>query len=272
MALDKIAMVDLEGDRRLKGTVMIEGTMIRRTLIAAAAVFLFAHSTAALADAENTAQGAKIIYSSQAPLTKGTTTISLDVSPNAQIGQFAIANVISFGGSEPTITPPDGWQLIRDDSTATTRQSLYSHQIEANDSNAASWTFSEPVDAEGAIVLLDNVASDSPVDGSSGNTGGVGGGVLTAKSVTTTGSDLVLAFNATDFGAYRPTVCENCAGLNPELPQNASVVINQESTPQEFWITQNYQTEAGPTQLEVSVAPQLFYWVSAQVAIKSAGD
>ena len=149
--------------------------MIRRTLIAAAAVFILAHSTAASADAENCpSPGAKIISSSQAPLTKGTTTISLDVSPNAQIGQFAIANVITFGGSEPTITPPDGWQLIRDDSTPTTRQSLYSHEIEANDSNAASWTFSEPVDAEGAMVLLDNVSSDSPVDASSGNTGGVG--------------------------------------------------------------------------------------------------
>jgi hypothetical protein len=250
---------------------MIDGTMIRRTLVAAAAVFLLAHSTGASADAENTAQGAKIIYSSQAPLTKGATSISLDVSPNAQIGQFAIANVITFGGSEPTITPPDGWQLIRDDSTPTTRQSLYSHEIEANDSNAASWTFSEPVDAQGAIVLLDNVASDSPVDASSGNTGGVGGGVLTAKSVTTTGSgDLILAFNATDFGAYRGTVCENCSGLYPALPQNASVVLNQESTPQEYWIMQNYQTGTGPTPLQISVAPQLFYWVSAQVAIKAA--
>src|SRR5580658_1353071 len=175
---------------------MIEGTMIRRTLIAAAAVFLLAHSTIGSADAP----GAKVISSSQAPLTKGTTTLALDISPNAQIGQFAIANIITFGGSEPTITPPDGWQLIRDDSTPTTRQSLYSHEIEANDSSAASWTFSDPVDAEGAILLLDNVASESPVDASSGNTGGVSGGVLTAKSVrATSGDDLILAFNATDF-------------------------------------------------------------------------
>jgi hypothetical protein len=251
---------------------MIEGTMIRRTLIAAAAVFILAHSTAASADAEN-APGAKIISSSQAPLTKGTTTISLDVSPNAQIGQLAIANVISFGGSEPTITPPDGWELIRDDSTPTTRQSLYWHQIEANDSNAASWTFSDPVDAEGAIVLLDNVSSDSPVDASSGNTGGVAGGVLTAKSVTATASDdLILAFNATDFGAYRYTICEDCSGLNPALPQNASVVVNQESTAQEYWIMASYQSHIGPTELEISRAPQFFYWVSAQVAIKGAAD
>ncbi len=248
---------------------MIDGTMIKRTLIAAAAVFLLAHSNAASADAP----GAKIISSSQAPLTKGTTTIALDISANAQIGQLAIANVITFGGSEPTITPPDGWELIRDDSTPTTRQSLYWHEIEANDSNAASWTFSEPVDAQGAVVLLDNVASDSPVDASSGNTGGLAGGVLTAKSVTATASDdLILAFNATDFGAYRPTICEDCAGLNPALPQNASVVVNQETTAQEYWIMASYQTRIGPSELEISEAPQFFYWVSAQVAIKGAAD
>jgi len=244
--------------------------MIRRTMIAVAAVFVLAQITAASADADN-APGARIVSSSQAPLTQGTTTIALDISPNAQIGQFAIANVITFGGSEPTITPPDGWELIRDDSTPTTRQSLYSHEIEANESGAASWTFSEPVDAEAAIVLLDNVASDAPVDGSSGNTGGIGGGVLTAKSVTATASDdLILAFNATDFGAYRPTICDDCAGLDPLLPQNASVVINQESTAQEYWIMASYQTHIGPSELEISVAPQFFYWVSAQVAIKGA--
>ena len=33
---------------------------------------------------------------------------------------------------------------------------------------------------------------------------------------------------------------------------------------------QNYQTGTGPTPLQISVAPQLFYWVSAQVAIKAA--
>jgi hypothetical protein len=247
--------------------MMSKGTIIRRTVIAATAVFLLAHSTIASADAP----GAKVISSSQAPLTKGTTTLALDISPNAQIGQFAIANIITFGGSEPTITPPDGWQLIRDDSTPTTRQSLYWHEIEANDSSAASWTFSDPVDAEGAILLLDNVASESPVDASSGNTGGVSGGVLTAKSVrATSGDDLILAFNATDFGAYRTTICEDCSGLNPALPQNASVVLNQESTPQEYWIMASYQTHIGPTELEISVAPQFFYWVSAQVAIKGA--
>ena len=56
------------------------------------------------------------------------------------------------------------------------------------------------------------------------------------------------------------------------LPQNASVVVNQESTAQEYWIMASYQSHIGPSELEISVAPQFFYWVSAQVAIKGSTD
>src|ERR1035437_5513596 len=195
------------------------GAMIRPTLIAIAAVFLVTYnSSPSSGSAENTVGGASVISSAEAPMTKGTTSLSLNVGPNAQIGQFAIADVLSYDGSKPTITAPDGWQLIRDDYTQTTRQSLYWHAIQADDSSTATWTFSEPVDAQGAILLVDNVGSDSPVDMTSGNTGDGGGFSLTAKSVATTSDgDLILAFNATDFGAYRPTDCKQCGGLNPEL-------------------------------------------------------
>jgi hypothetical protein len=141
-------------------------------------------------------------------------------------------------------------------------------------------------------LLLDNVASDSPVDMTSGNTGstfsdtdsdtdgrpnesrppqGYVSGLLTAKSVATTSDgDLILAFNATDFGAYRPTSCKNCDGLNPKLPQNVSVVVNHESTALEYWILANYQNQIGDTEAQISWAPQFFNWVAAQVAIKTA--
>jgi len=200
---------------------------------------------------------------------KATTSLSLNVGPNGQTAQIAIADVLSYGGSQPTITAPAGWELIRDDYTQTTRQSLYWHAIGPNDSSTASWTFSEPVDAQGAILLLDNVALDSPVDMSSGNTGGVAGGLLTAKSVATTSNgDLVLSFNATDFGAYRPTACTQCDGLNPKLPENASVVLNHETTALEYWILSNNQSQMGSTEVQASYAPQFFNWVAAQVAIR----
>jgi len=258
--------------------------MLRSALIVVATVSLIAfNSPASSASSENT-PGAKVISVTQAPITKGTTVLSLSVGPNAQIGQLAIADVLTYQGSQPTITAPDGWQLIRDDSTQTTRQSLYMHTIEANEP-AASWSFSDPVDAQGAVLLLDNVASDSSIDSTSGNPGStfVDDGVdadelpllgfvsplVTAKSITTTSDgNLILAFNATDFGAYRPTICKVCSGLVPTLPENANVVLNQEATPLEYWILANYQNQAGPTAVQVSAAPQLFNWVAAQVAIK----
>jgi len=264
--------------------------MIRQTLLVVAAVLLVTYNSSPSCGSEgNTAGGANVISYAQAPMTEGTTSLSLAVSPNAQIGQFAIADVLSYGGAQPTISAPDGWQLIRDDYTQTTRQSLYWHAILANDSSTATFTFSEPVDAQGAILLLDKVALDSPVDVSSGNAGstfsdtdalpnesappqGFVSGLLTAKSVATSSDgDLILDFNATDFGAYRPTICQKCDGLNPLLPQNAKVVVNQESTALEYWILANYQNQMGDTGVQFSEASQFFNWVAAQVAIKSGG-
>jgi hypothetical protein len=245
--------------------------MFRRSLIViAAAVVVTYNSSPSSASADNTAGGAVVVSSAQAPVIKATTSLALNLGTDAQSGRFAIADVLTYGGSQPSITAPEGWELIRDDSTATTRQSLYWHVIGANDSSSASWTFSDPVDAQGAILLLDNVATDSPVDMSSGNTGGDVGGTLTAKSVATTSDgDLILAFNATDFGAFRPTDCKDCSGLNPEMPENMSVVVNHESTPLEYWILANAQSQTGDSEAQVSWAPQVFNWVAAQVAIKS---
>ncbi len=241
---------------------------MRATLIGVAAVFLVAYNSSPSSAAENTTGGASVVSSAQAPIMKGTTSLSLDLAQSTQNGQVAIADVLTYGGPRPTITPPDGWELIRDDYTPTTRQSLYWHAIGGGDPSTAEWTFSEPVDAQGAVVVLDNVASDAPVDASSGNTGGLNG-TITAKSVaTTTDGDLILAFNATDFGSYRYASCGICGGLNPTLPENESVVLNQESTGLEYWILASSQSQTGQTDPQVSVAAQFYNWVAAQVAIK----
>jgi len=242
--------------------------MIKRALMGAAAVFVVACNSGPSQTPENTVGGANVVSFKEAPLKKGTTDLTLDWGSKGQAGQVAIAVVLSYGGSKPTITAPAGWQLIRDDSTKTTRQSLYWHAIQASDASTATWTFSEPVDAQSAIVLVDNVATAAPVDMTSGNTS-ESGGSMTAKSVATTSDgDLILAFDATDFGAYRPTSCGTCDGLNPKLPPNVSVVLNHESTALEYWILANYQNQAGDTEPQTSEAPQFFNWVAAEVAIK----
>ncbi|MGD0076336.1 MAG: hypothetical protein ABSD31_18675, partial [Candidatus Binataceae bacterium] len=114
--------------------------------------------------AENTVGGASVGSFAQAPLAKATTSLTLD-SSKAKPDQLGIADVMSYSGAKPNIAAPAGWTLIRDDSSPSTRQSLYWHVIRANDPSPT-WTFSEPVDAQGAILLLDNVAASNPVDAS----------------------------------------------------------------------------------------------------------
>jgi hypothetical protein len=232
--------------------------MMRSALIAVAAVFLVTYnSSSSCAGAGNTAWVDSLISSAQTPMTKGTTDLSLNVAPTAGIGKLAIADVLSYNGSEPTITAPEGWQLIRDDYSLTTRQSLYWHTVEANDPTTASWAFSEPVDAQGAILLLDSATSNDPVGMTSGNTGGVL--TLTAKSVATAGAgDLILAFYATDFWGV---------GLGPTLPDGLDSVVNQEAS-HEYWILASSQSQNGSTEDAVCPTPQWFNWVAAQVAIK----
>jgi hypothetical protein len=187
-----------------------------------------------------------------------TTSLSLDWGPKGQAGQVAIADVLSYGGPKTTIAAPDGWQKIRDDSTPTTRQSLYWHAIQANDPSTATWTFSEPVDAQGAIVLLDNVAPASPVDVTSGKTGG--GSTASSDSVTTTADgDLILIFKATDFSN---------APLSAQTPGDMSAVVKQEQAPHQYWILATWQSQNGATEETNFSLSQGFNWVGAQVAIK----
>jgi hypothetical protein len=234
--------------------------MIRQTLIVVAAVLLVTHNPlASSGSAEITVGGASVVSFAQAPMMNGTTSLSLDWGPNGQTDQFAIADVLSYDGSKPTITAPDGWQLIRDDYTRTTRQSLYWHAIQANDSSTASWTFSEPVDAQGAILLLDNVGSASLVDMTAGNTGT--GGTMGAKPVVSTANgDLIIGFFATDF--YLP-------GLTPQIPGKTRV---KKAASNEFWILSTYQSQNGGAGKPEFSLPHVFNWTAAQVAIRNGPD
>ncbi len=174
--------------------------------------------------------------------------------------QFVIADVLTYSGGGPKITAPDGWHLLRDDHSPTTRQSLYWHLI-ANDESTAAWTFSEPLDAQGVILLLDNVATGSPVDITSGNVGT--GGTLIAKSVETEDDgDLILSFFACDF-SHSP--------LHVMAPPRMRPVVVRDDVPQEYWIFSTYQATSGDTQDVTFSAPQLFNWVGAQVAIRRGG-
>ncbi|MGA9472739.1 MAG: hypothetical protein WBV36_09765 [Terriglobales bacterium] len=232
--------------------------MIRRILMLLMAVSIAACNSGPPQSADNSVGGANVVSSAHVPLSKEARSLSLDWGKNARAGQVAIADVVTYGGPKVTITPPTEWTLIRDDSTETTRQSLYWHALAANEASTPTWQFSEPVDAQGAIVLLDNVAQGSPIDMSSGATGN--GGTVTAKSIATTANaDLILSFFASDF---------RLAGLKPSLPGDAATVMDEEQAPNEIWVLASYQTQLGPSEDQVCSAAQLFHWTAAQVAIK----
>ena len=236
--------------------------MIKRALLGASAIFVVAcNSSGPIQTADNAVGGPTIVSTTQAKLAPATTSLALDWGKKAQAGQVAIADVLTYGGQKVTITAPAGWQKIREDATPTTRQSLYWHAVQANDPSAATWTFSAPVDARGAIVLLDNVAAASPVDMTSGNT--ASGGTVTAKGIVTTGDgDLILSFYATDFAH------PGLLGSFAQPPASTSIVLNQEDTPPEFWILASYQSQNGATADQVVSASQIFNWTAAQVAVK----
>jgi hypothetical protein len=235
--------------------------MIKRALMAlATAAFVVGCNSGPSGSATNTVGGANVVASTQAPMAQATTSLSLDWGKKGEAGQVAIADVITYGGPKTKITAPDGWQLIHDDSSATTRQSLYWHQIAANDTSPATWTFSDPVDAQGAIVLLDDVLASAPVDMSNGNAG-TGGDVKSDSLTTTADGDLILIFKATDFSN---------APLLGQIPDDMTAVVKQEQAPHQYWIVATYQNQTGATEQTDFNFPQLFNWVAAQVAIKHA--
>lgn len=234
--------------------------MINRALVVAvASILLFGCGSSALVP-ENTVGGPDVVSATQTPMSKETSSLTLDVGKKVKAGQLAIAYVLSYNGNKPKVTPPNGWQLIRDDSSQVTRQSLYWHAMQANDPSSATWTFDAPVDAQGTVVLIDNADMNSPIDMSSGNTGD--SGTATPKSiVTTSDGNLVLLFYSTDFS--RPD-------LAPKMPENTTTVMDLDKSPYEYWILAAYQQKAGATEDAPVGQGQLFNWAAAQVAIKRA--
>src|SRR5260221_4303163 len=100
--------------------------MNRYALLAGAAVFIAGcNSSPPPLSAENTVGGASVAAFVQVPMATATTSVTLDWDSKGKPGQVAIADVLSFSGAKPKISPPDGWKVIRDDSSKTTRQSLY---------------------------------------------------------------------------------------------------------------------------------------------------
>ena len=193
----------------------------------------------------------------QTPMPKEVASITLNAPAQVQPGQLLIADLITLGGGAPTITAPSGWQLIRDDISPTTRQSLYYHFAGSNDATGE-WKFSQPVLAQGAVLTLDNVWATDPVDTTSGMTGPKD--QVKAPALTTADDgDLILVFYGTDFAFINP---------GPTVPDNLIPIVYQQSDPNPYWILADYQSKRGDVAEADSPTPQLYNVAAAQVAIR----
>jgi len=207
---------------------------------------------------ENIVGGASISSVAQIPLSLSTTQLVIGPKAKPYPGQYLVADLLSYSGKAPAISAPTGWTLIRDDSTVSVRQSIYGHAIEANDPGSGTWNFSQPVDAQGIILVLDNVLLDAPLDGNSGDAANV---AIDAKPITTRNDgDLLLVFFATDFKG---------TGLSPQLPTDLIVIAEQNLNPLQYWILGAYQSSAGETEAVACPSGQLYNAVTAQIAIQN---
>jgi hypothetical protein len=117
--------------------------------------------------------------------------------PAGVVAGDAMLAAVAFRGN-PTITPPAGWTLVRQDVNGNTHRQAVFVKV-AGGSEPASYTFtlSSAQSAAGGIVAYSGVDQASPVDAHGGqiNTSSTS---ATAPSITTTGPDrMVVAFYAT---------------------------------------------------------------------------
>ncbi|HET7168477.1 MAG TPA: Ig-like domain-containing protein, partial [Candidatus Limnocylindrales bacterium] len=118
------------------------------------------------------------------------TSLVIPAPAGAVSGDVLVAAVSVRGG--PTITPPAGWTLVRQDINASTmRQALFVHVAGGSEPSSYTFTLSNAQSAAGGIVAYSGVDPANPVDVHGGQVNAASTSI-TAPSVTTTGPDRVL--------------------------------------------------------------------------------
>jgi hypothetical protein len=198
---------------------------------------------------------AGFIPTSLAP--KPVASITIGAGAVLKTGELLIADVITYDGTAVAVQVPSGWQLIRDDISPTTRQSLYMHVADADD-QPTEWKFNQPAIAQGGLLILNNAATFDPVDTTAGMTGPKD--ATYAPGITTADDgDLILVFFATDFGGIAP---------GPYVPETMIAIANQDADPDTYWILGSYQSQRGDIPQADCPTPQLDNGAAAQVAIR----
>ncbi len=143
--------------------------------------------------------------------------IVLDRPARAAPGDLLLAQVTVKGGTDQTITAPQGWTLLRrDDETDKVGQAIYYRLAAAGDPASWAWTFSSKTQASGGIVTYTGIDAASPIDASSG-TSVHDQASVTAPSLTTSVRNAVVVgfFGSKDKQLTRPD------GMAPQLDSYA---------------------------------------------------
>jgi hypothetical protein len=124
------------------------------------------------------------------------TTIVLP-KPAGVVSGDAMLAAVAFRGN-PTITPPAGWTLVRQDINGNThRQAIFVRVAGGSEPASFTFTLSSAQSAAGGIVAYSGVDPNTPVDVHGGQVN-ASSTSATAPSVTTTGPDrMLVAFYAT---------------------------------------------------------------------------
>ena len=133
------------------------------------------------------------------------TTLTIPAPASVQAGDVMLAGISVRG--QPTITPPPGWVLARQDVNGTTqKQAIYYKVATGSESGPYTWTFAASRAASGGILDYTGVSAANPIDASGGQVNATASKAITAPSITTTvgGDQLVGFFCVTGNNTFTP--------------------------------------------------------------------
>ena len=182
--------------------------------------------------------------------------ISVDKPADVAAGDLLLAQVVVLGGSGISITPPDGWALVRrDDRTGDIGSAIYTLLAGAEEPASYTWTFSAATSANAAIVAYSGV-SPSAVVASAGAVGSSAS--VPAPQVPAVDGCKLVAF----FCINRDTTLSTPDGM-------AEVFAVQAATSPRSSKAADQDVAAGATGSRVSTAGASGRWVAQQVALRA---
>jgi hypothetical protein len=118
-----------------------------------------------------------------------------------QANDVLIAAVYWDNTSQPAITPPAGWTLVRQDgSTSFEEVAVYSHVAGASEPGSYAWGSSSSVGFTGIISAYSGVNTISPIDVTGGQTGTTPNPVAPSVTSTSANAQLIAIWSAWNAG------------------------------------------------------------------------